>query len=387
MPVESPLTIPLSLLIIFGVAKLMAEIFERLRLPGIVGEIVAGVLVGPQVLHWLEPNTILSAFSDLGLIFLLFRVGLEVRPSSFRRAGKLASLVAVCGVILPFLTGAGIMLLWRASFVESCFIGVAMVATSVGITAKALAEQGALHMPAAQVILAAAVYDDILGLLALALVTSFARGAVRPFELLFTAVVAIGFTMLTLHWGTPVMQRILRHLSPRLRISETEFALAMVVLFALSVLAVFAGVAPIVGAFLAGMAMSESVERRVHDMTGGVTEVFLPFFLAGIGMRLDLAIFRDTSTLLLASLIIAGAIVSKLAGCGLGALSMGRTDALRVGVGMIPRGEVGMVVAQIGAAMGVIPHNLYGIVVAMSVVTTLAAPPLLRAVFPRKHPD
>src|SRR5947209_4515795 len=101
----------------------MAELFERLRLPAIVGEIVAGVLIGPHVLHWLEPNTTLSAFSDLGLLFLLFRVGLEVHPSQFRKAGKVALLVAVSGVVLPFLTGAGIMLLWKAPFVESCFIG------------------------------------------------------------------------------------------------------------------------------------------------------------------------------------------------------------------------------------------------------------------------
>lgn len=337
MPLESPLAIPLSLLIIFGAAKLMAELFERLRMPGIVGEILAGVLVGPQVLHWLEPNVILSAFSDLGLLFLLFRVGLEVRPSSFRQAGKVAALVAVCGVILPFVMGAGIMLLWHASLIESCFIGVAMVATSVGITANTLAGQGALQMRASQVILAAAVFDDILGLLALALVSSFARGGVRPLEILFTAVVAIGFTMVVMRWGSPIMERVLSHMGPKLSIGETEFALAMVVLFGLSVAAVFAGVAAIVGAFLAGMAMSETVEQRVHDMTSGVSEVFLPFFLAGVGMKLDLAIFRDRPSLILASAIIAAAIISKVVGGGIGAISLGRVDALRVGVGMIPR--------------------------------------------------
>ncbi len=379
---ENPLTIPLSLLIIFGTAKLMAELFERLRLPGIVGEILAGVLVGPQVLHWLEPNAILSAFSDLGLLFLLFRVGLEVHPSSFRRAGGIAAVVAVSGVVLPFAMGYAIMTLWKAPLVESCFVAAAMVATSVGITAKALSERGALQMRASEVILAAAVFDDILGLLALALVSSLARGGVHPLELTVTAVVAIGFTMVTLRWGSPLMQRILPRLNTRLNISETEFTLAMVVLFSLSALAVYAGVAAIVGAFLAGMAMSETVEQRVHEMTGGVAEVFLPFFLAGVGMQLDLTIFRNPGTLALASLIIGAAIVSKLIGCGAGALRLGRKDALRVGVGMIPRGEVGMVVAQIGSSLGVVPHELYGIIVAMSVATTLVAPPLLRAVFP-----
>ncbi len=158
----------------------------------------------------------------------------------------------------------------------------------------------------------------------------------------------------------------------------------MCLLFALSVLAVYAGVAAITGAFLAGLAMSESVGGRVHDMTSGVTEVFLPFFLAGIGMRLELATFEHRSTLLLAVTVVLAAIVSKLIGCGLGAWRLGGRDALRVGVGMIPRGEVGMVVAQIGVGFGVITQSVYGIIVAMSVVTTLVAPSLLRLAFRKR---
>ena len=134
-------------------------------------------------------------------------------------------------------------------------------------------------------------------------------------------------------------------LPSQLKIPETEFTLAMAVLFALSVLAVSTGVAAITGAFLAGMALSESVEQRVHDLTAGVTEVFLPFFLAGIGMHLDLITFRHKSTLILTVLIVAAAIVSKVIGCGLGAIRLGKREAWRIGTGMIPRGEVGMVVA------------------------------------------
>jgi len=376
---ENPLTIPLSLLVIFCSAKFMAEIFERLRLPGIVGEIVAGVLVGPQVLHWLEPNVVLSAFSDLGLIFLLFRVGLEVKPSELMRVGGTALAVAVSGVIVPFVMGWAIMRAWHAPPIEAIFVGVAMVATSVGITAEVLKRMGVLHLRASQIILAAAVFDDILGLLSLSVASSIARGGVNIPGIALTALLAIGFTVIVAHWGSRFMKHALPRLHPRLNIPETEFSLAMCVLFALSALAVWAGVAAITGAFLAGMAMSDSVEKRVHDLTAGVTEVFLPFFLAGIGMHLDLVTFQKTDTLLLTAAIVTAAIVSKLIGCGLGAIRLGRKEAWRVGTGMIPRGEVGMVVAQMGVGFGVIAQPVYGVVVAMSVITTLVAPWILRS--------
>jgi len=171
--------------------------------------------------------------------------------------------------------------------------------------------------------------------------------------------------------------RVVPRVSPRLNVSEAEFTLALGLLFGLSLLAVYAGVAAIVGAFLAGMALSETVEQRVRDLSSGVTELLVPFFLAGLGLHLDLTVFANRGTVLLAVLILAAAIISKFIGCGLGALPLGRTDAIRVGVGMIPRGEVGMVVAQIGLGLGVIAQSVYGTIVFMSVATTLIAPPLL----------
>ncbi|MDQ6676498.1 MAG: cation:proton antiporter [Acidobacteriota bacterium] len=378
---ENPLTIPLSLLVIFVSAKAMAEIFERVSLPGIVGEILAGVLVGPQVLGWMAPNTVLSAFSDLGLIFLLFRVGLEVKSSELMKVGGTALAVAVSGVIVPFAMGWAILRAWHAPQIEAIFVGVAMVATSVGITAEVLKRLGVLQSRAARIILAAAVFDDILGLLALSVASSIARGGFNLPGIALTAVLAVGFTVIVAHWGSRFMQHLMPRLHPRLNIPETEFSLAMCLLFGLSVLAVWAGVAAITGAFLAGMAMSESVEQRAHDLTAGVAEVFLPFFLAGIGMHLDLITFRKPETLILTGAIVLAAIVSKLIGCGLGALSLGWRDAWRVGTGMIPRGEVGMVVAQIGVGFGVIAQPVYGVIVAMSVLTTLVAPWILRFSF------
>ncbi len=374
---ENPLTVPLSLLIVFVAAKVLAEVFERLRLPGIVGEILAGVLIGPQVLHWLEPNAVLSAFSDLGLIFLLFRVGLEVKPSSLKRVGGTALAVAVLGVIVPFAMGWAIMTAWHALPIEALFMGVSMVATSVGITAEVLKRMGVLSLRSSQIILAAAVFDDILGLLALSIASSMARGGLNLAGMALTAVLAVGFTVVVANWGSRFMQRFVPRVHPKLNIPETEFAVAMAVLFGLSVLAVWAGIAAITGAFLAGMAMSETVEKRVHDLTAGVTEVFLPFFLAGIGMHLDLITFRTKDTLLLTGAIVVAAIVSKLIGCGLGAIRLGRREAWQVGTGMIPRGEVGMVVAQIGVGFGAIAQPVYGVIVAMSVITTLVAPWIL----------
>jgi Kef-type K+ transport system membrane component KefB len=373
--------LPLAMLIVFGSAKLLAEAFERLNQPGIIGEILAGILIGPSVLNWIQPSDFLSALAQLGVMFLLFRVGLEVKASELMAVGGTATLVAVLGVAAPFFLGWGILRLWHEPHVEAIFTGAAMVATSVGITAQVLSARGLLKARASQIILAAAVIDDVLGLLVLAVVSSLAKGSVNVLGLVTTAAMAIGFTVLVGLWGTRTVQRVAPIIHGRLRMGEAQFALSMCLLFALSLVAIYAGVAAIVGAFLAGMALSETVETRVRDLAHGVTELLVPFFLAGIGLHLDVSAFASHSTLLLAAAILLAAIVSKLIGCGLGAWSLGRADALRVGVGMIPRGEVGLVVAQIGQTMGVISAQVYGVVVFMAVATTLVAPPLLAAAF------
>ena len=373
--------IPLAMLVVFGSAKLLAEIFEKLKMPGIVGEILAGVLIGPGVLGWIEPNQVISALADLGVLFLLFRVGLDVKTSELVRVGGVATLVALLGVIAPFVLGWGIMVLWGAPLVESVFVGAAMVATSIGITAQVLRAKGLLHLRASKIILAAAVIDDVLGLLVLAIVSSLARGQVNRIELLVTALLAIGFTVVVAKWGTRAFEKVIPSVETKLRTGEVRFNLSMVLLFALSLLAVYAGVAGIVGAFLAGMMLANTVDDRVRDLTHGVTELLVPFFLAGIGLHLDVSVFASPSTLSLAALILAAAIVSKLLGCGLGAAGLGWKDSLRIGCGMVPRGEVGMVVAQVGLGLGVIPKSVYGVVVCMAVATTLIAPPLLNFSF------
>lgn len=381
MSVTGPAAIPLSMLIVFVSAKLMAELFERINQPGIVGEIMAGVLIGPSVLGWLAPSEFLTALSDLGAMFLLFRVGLEVKSSELMKVGGTATLVACTGVIVPFLMGWAILLFWGEPSNEAIFVGASMVATSVGITAQVLSAKGLLHEVSSRIILAAAVIDDVLGLLVLAVVSSLTHGKVNLLQLSLTAFLAVAFTVIVAKWGTHAMERFVPHVEKRMRLSEPQFVLAMAMLFGLSLLSVWIGVAAIVGAFLAGMALAESTGPRVRHLSNGVAELLVPFFLAGIGLRVDLSAFSNWSNAVLAATILAAAVVSKFIGCGLGAWGMGKAEALRIGVGMIPRGEVGMVVAQIGLGFGIIRQNIYGVVVFMSVATTIVAPPLIKIAY------
>ncbi len=381
---ENQIAVPLALLLVFCSAKLLAEVFERLRLPAIVGEILAGVLLGPEVLGWLEPNDVLTILGELGVIFLLFRTGLEIKSSELLRCGLMGFGVATGGVVLPFFAGWGIARAAGEPHLESIFIGAAMVATSVGITAQVLGSKGLLQQRASQVILAAAVIDDVLGLLVLAVVSSMAEGRVNFVSLGLTASVSVGFTLLIAFWGSHAVRRLFPRIHPRLKVADAEFAISLSVLFALAVLAVYAGVAAIIGAFLAGMALSETVEARVHTMTHGVAELLTPFFLVGIGLNVTFDTLANPGTIWFCLAITVAAIVSKFLGAGAAALRMGVRDAVRIGTGMIPRGEVGVIVAQIGLALGVVEHRIYSVVVVMSLVTTLVAPPLLSLAFRKR---
>jgi Na+:H+ antiporter len=342
---------------------------------------MAGVILGPSVLNWVQPNEVLAVLSELGVMFLMFRVGLEVKASELLRVGRTALMVAVGGVVLPFVAGWLIMAASGANRIEAIFVGAAMVATSVGITAQFLGAKGFLRERASLTILAAAVIDDVLGLLVLAVATNMAEAHVNIIGLVTTAVVACLFTLGIAKFGSRALKHVVPKIERKLADREARFNLAIIFLFALSLLAVYTGIAAIVGAFLAGLAFSESVDRRVKDLTHGATEVWVPFFLAGIGLQLRLSDFANTRILLLSVVITGAALITKLIGCGAGALGFGRKDALRVGIGMMPRGEVGMVVAQLGLTLGVVEKSIYSVIVVMAVVTTLLAPPLLSLAF------
>jgi Kef-type K+ transport system membrane component KefB len=232
-----------------------------------------------------------------------------------------------------------------------------------------------------KVILAAAVIDDVLGLLVLAVVSSVTRGRIDLVQISLTAALAVAFTFIVARWGPRAVGKVLPRVHENLRTSEARFVVSMCLLLALAAAAVFTGVAAIVGAFLAGLALAETSGPREHDLTQGVSEFLIPFFLAGIGLHVELKVFADVPTLLLALVILAAALLSKFLGCGLGALALGRMEAVRIGIGMMPRGEVGMIVAQIGLGLGVITGNLYAVIVFMSVATTIIAPPLIKVAY------
>jgi Kef-type K+ transport system membrane component KefB len=372
----------LQILVIFVAAKLGAELFEWLQQPAVVGEILAGVIVGPQVLGWARPDEATFALAELGVLFLLFTVGLETNPSELARVGKAAIVVAVGGVALPFVLGYGLMMSLGSGQAVSLFIGAAMVATSVGITARVLAREGWLHLPASRIILGAAILDDILGLLILAVVSGFARGGVNLREIGVTTVTAVGFTALMLLYGRPLMRRTAPVLE-NLRTDQSLFLGSIALCLGLAVVSGYMGVAAIIGAFLAGVALSEVSEHTEYlpNRVAGLTEFFVPFFLAGIGMQLDLTSLTRPSVLALCLVLTLLAVVGKLLGCGLPLWRNDRRRATQVGIGMVPRGEVGIVVAQIGVSLGVLTQDLFAVVLFMAVATTMLAPPFLTRAF------
>ena len=288
----------LELFVMLGGAKLLAEIFAWLRQPTVVGEILAGVLIGPQVLHLVAPSETSHVLAELGVIFLLFNVGLETKPSSIFKVGRMALLVAVLGVVVPMACGYLLMMAWDGNKIEALFIGTAMVATSVGITARVLADMGLLDSTAARIILGAAVIDDILGLLVLAAVASAAKGSVNIAEIATTALLALGFVAAITFLGAPALTRAAPHFR-RLRAGNESFVIAILLCFGLALAGTYIGVAAIIGAFLAGMALAEAVEGNhdVHQQVRGATEFLVPFFLVNIGMQLDLSVFTNRQSL------------------------------------------------------------------------------------------
>ena len=372
----------LDLFIMLAAAKLMAEVFERLKQPAVVGEILAGVIIGPSVLMWVAPTDIINVLAEFGVIFLLFNVGLETKPQAIFSVGKRALTVGVLGVLLPFVAGYFIAIAWGGLFVEAMFIGAAMVATSVGITARVLGSMGLLDAPTARIILGAAVIDDILGLIILSLVSAVSQGSVSYAGLAKTAAAAILFTVFVALIGSRLINRLAPFVK-RLHLGKPFFTLGLILCLGLSLASIYVGVAAIIGAFLAGMALAEATEdnHKMHTRTSGVTEFLVPFFLVNIGMQLNLQVFREPSVVIFAIVLTLIAVITKFVGCGVGAYGLSRREMAQVGIGMVPRGEVGIVVAQIGLGLGVIDPKFFASVLFMAVATTLIAPPFIKILF------
>jgi len=370
-----------DLFLIFVAAKVIGEIFELLRLPAVLGEILAGVVLGPYAFGVIHPTDTLRSIAEIGAIFVLFNAGLEISPQGLIQVGRKALLVASAGIVVPFVLGFGYMH-WRGDAVtESVFVGAAMMATSVGITARVLGDMGVLSSRSAKIILGAAVFDDILGMLLLAVVDGLARSeGVRWVKLGVLVGEAIVFALFMIFIGPRIIRRIKPGMA-RLSTHNAPLIVALVVCLGLSYAASWIGMAAIIGAFFAGMVFAEySPEWDLLPRVHAITEFLGPFFFFSIGSQLNVRLFKGEG-LVVALVISLLAIVSKVIGCGLPLLGEGWNTVLRVGVGMMPRGEVALIVAVVGLNSQIVTQSTYAVVVFMTVVTTVLAPPALRYLF------
>ncbi|MGH2682050.1 MAG: cation:proton antiporter [Actinomycetota bacterium] len=370
-------TVLVDLFVLFAAAKILGEVFEHFDQPAVVGELLGGVLVGPHVLGWVGPGgeAVVEVVAELGVIILLFTVGLETSLGELRRVGRPALLVGVAGVLLPFGAGAALMAGLGYPRGDVLFIAAAMTATSVGVTARVLRDLDAVRTVLARVVLGAAVVDDILAILVLALIAGLAVGDLSQIGLVLTVLEIVAFLVVVVWAGPRVVRRIseLAHLPI---VPGSPFAFAVLLTLGLAALSEVIGLAAIIGAFLAGLII-EFRRDEIATQVEPVYEFLVPFFFAVTGTHLDPTVFAQGAVMGLAAGVTFLAVVTKMAGGYFGAGGLGRNTRLAVSVGMVPRGEVGLIIASIGLGLGIITPSLYGVVVAMTIITTLITPPAL----------
>jgi len=377
----------IQLFAILLAAKVGNEIFRRLGQPTVVGEILGGVIAGPAVLGVYEVNAETELFAEIGVVLLLFQVGLETRLHDLLRVGRTALAVGILGVILPFAGGFVAAELAGGDLALAIFLAAALTATSVGITSNVLRDLGALTTQGGRIILGAAVIDDVLAIMILSVATGVAAGSFRVVSLVSLLVVAILFIAVVVIGGTRILAR-RRSLLTDPEFAETPFLPGMIIMLGLAALASLIGLAAIIGAFLAGMVVGESSERHALEAeVAPVAAFFTPFFFGFIGAQVDLAGLANAQALLLLAGITVLAVGSKFVGAFVGALGQGRWRATLVGWGMVPRGEVGVVVAGLGLSAGAIEPEIYSVVVGMAIITTLIVPPLLPFLVRRAEAD
>ena len=381
----------LQLFAILVAAMAGNELFRRLGQPTVVGEILGGVIAGPAVLGVYDINAETELFAEIGVVLLLFQVGLETRLRDLVRVGGTALTVGVLGVIAPFAAGFLAAELAGGDLSLAIFLAAALTATSVGITSNVLRDIGGLSTRSGRIILGAAVIDDVLAIMILSVASGVAAGSFAIGNVAVLLLVAVLFVAVVVVGGTRILRR-RRSLLTDPRFADTPLLPGMIVMLGLAALASFIGLAAIIGAFLAGMVVGESSERHALEAeVAPVAAFFTPFFFGFIGAQVDLAGLATPDALLLLAGITAMAVGSKFAGAFLGALREGRARAVLIGWGMVPRGEVGIVVAGLGLSAGAIDTEIYSVVVGMAIITTLIVPPLLprlvRAAERRPEPD
>lgn len=371
----------LSLFIAFAAAKISGEIMARLKQPAVLGELLAGIIIGPYALRLIQPSSALSVVAQLGVIVLLFLVGLETRVSDLKKVGGTALLVAAMGVLFPFVLGFLAFLSLRYTYPEALFVGAALVATSVGITARVLSDLGLLDKMASRIVLTAAVIDDVIGLMILTVIKGLTNGGIRLINLGLLVSGVTLFLILFLALGGYFAKKHSQFMR-MLHVKEAAFVFPVVLTLGLAALAEKIGLAAIIGAFLAGVLLAESEHsQRLVTKTKPISHLLTPFFFVLMGTYVNVKVFLNPKALAIISLLFFLAVIGKVVGGAIGSIKHGRKVMLQTGVGMIPRGEVGLIVGMIGLTMNIISPSVYTMVVSVSLLTTLVTPPLIRWAF------
>ena len=382
----------LGLAIILLSTKLLGLLSRKISLPQVVGALVAGILIGPACLGIVRETSFFSTMSEIGVILLMFGAGLETDLHELKKAGKASFIIALIGVIVPLLGGFGLSYAFdigedlpATKMLQYVFIGVVLTATSVSITVETLKELGKLNTAAGNAILGAAVIDDILGIIALTIITSISDPDVKIGIVLlkilgffvFSIIAAVLFHFGFQKWSAKVVKNLRRH-----------SIICLVFCLLLSYCAeTFFGVADITGAYVAGLAISGCEKAHYVDSRFNTLSYLLlsPVFFASVGLKVQIG--NMNSTLIIFSvLLVLVAILTKVVGCGLGAklCRFSGKESLQIGVGMISRGEVALIVADKGKALGLMGDDLFGPIVIMVVITTVITPILLKLVFADK---
>ena len=400
------------LLVLFVLARTFSAIIERFGFPGLIGEIIVGILIANIFINDTSlvdvlglgkdtnNSSVLYTFSELGVIFLLFSVGLETRVRDLLGSGKTAFLVALLGVIVPFILGFAYLTCTGGEFEAAMFLAAAMVATSVGITARVIKDMKLMDKKESRIIIAAAVIDDVLGMIVLAIVKgiSTSEGGLEILDLFVVIAKAVVFVIgviLLAKYGVPriaswwvSMDRMTKNPLK----APNPLVLAIIACFFFAWLAEEIGLAAIIGSFLAGMLFADYAETTgLINKFETITALFISFFFVHVGLQVEIGAFNNLHAIAEVVIIILLAVVSKYVGCGCGAKfadkSISKESFNIIGFGMVPRGEVGIIIASIGLTNGILSNELYSVIVMMAVATTIIAPPILSAAFKRKYKD
>jgi Kef-type K+ transport system membrane component KefB len=363
--------------------RALSVLAEKFGQPAILGELVGGIVLGASVLGILDPNEVaIHTLAQLGLLILLFEIGLETDLRALAKVGGTATVIAVVGVMLPFIFGYAALSAMGIGRLAAIVSAAALTATSVGISTRVLAELGFLQTEEGRVVLGAAVLDDIIGLVILSVIATFAAGAaITTTGVMRTSAIAFGFVAIAIIVGSFLVPPLF-HAAKRLRSPTTIAVMGLAFAFSLAALAGLLGSAIIVGGFVAGVLLN-SIDQR-HDVqrsAGAMGSLLTPIFFASVGASVDLRALTELRTLLITLVLLAAGAIGKFIAAYVPVWFKG--NKALIGTAMLPRGEVELIVAQTGLAIGALDASLFGAITLMVLLTTLIAPPLIQGVAKR----